>query len=131
MHLIACLDDRRGMSFNSRRLSKDRAVYRDILDLTVGRKFRMSLYSAQQFPPERVIAEDNFLENAQPGDICFVENVDVTPYLQKVSTVTLYYWNRRYPADLYFPHLEGWTCVQSCIFSGYSHKTITREVFQR
>ena len=131
MHLIVCVDDRRGMSFGSRRLSKDRAVFADILKLAEGKILRMSPYSALQFSSGQIVAEDTFLDNAQPGDICFVENMDVLPYLQKVNFVTMYYWNRRYPADLYFPQLEGWTCVQSCSFSGYSHENIIREVYQR
>ena len=32
MYLIACVDDRMGMMFNHRRVSRDRAVIRDIMD---------------------------------------------------------------------------------------------------
>lgn len=131
MYLIACLDDKRGMSFRSRRQSKDRTVIADVLELSKGRILRMSPYSAQQFPLERVIAEENFLENAQIGDACFVENIEVTPYLLKANTIVLYYWNRYYPADMYFPTLEAWRCVEERSFQGFSHETITRKVYQR
>lgn len=129
MHIIACLDDRGGMSFGGRRQSMDRAVRRDILDILQGKSLRMLPYSAQQFTQGNILAEEDFLDRAQPGDSCFVENVDITPYLKNVSQITLYRWNRQYPADLYFPALKDWKCVQRLEFSGYSHETITREVY--
>lgn len=129
MHIIVCLDDRQGMSFGGRRQSMDRTVRQDILDMAQGKPVHMSCYSAQQFAQCDVMADDLFLENAQSGDICFVENVDVAPYLHKVSHITVYRWNRRYPADLYFPKLDGWKCVDCREFFGYSHEAVTREEY--
>lgn len=129
MHIIACLDDHNGMSFGGRRQSMDRTVRRDILDTAQGKPVHMSLYSAQQFTQGEIVADDRFLHKAQPGDICFVENVEITPFLHKVSRITLYRWNRRYPADLYFPELTGWQCIQCREFAGYSHEVITQEVY--
>lgn len=131
MHLIVCVDDGRGMSFGGRRQSKDRTVFADILEMSAGKTLYMSNYSARQFSAENVVAQDDFLEKAQPGDLCFAETLDVAPYLQKTETVTIYHWNRKYPADLHFPALDGWNCVSRLEFPGYSHELITKEVFQR
>lgn len=129
MHIIACLDDQNGMSFGGRRQSTDRTVRRDILDMAEGKPVRMSPYGAAQFTQGDILADDRFLDNAQPGDICFVENTDITSYLHKVSRITLYRWNRRYPADLHFPVLTGWKCIRCLEFPGYSHEIITREEY--
>ena len=61
MHLIVCVDDRDGMSFCGRRLSRDRELIAHILKLTAGRKLWMSAYSAKMFPDADVMEDESFL----------------------------------------------------------------------
>jgi len=133
MNLIVCLDDRNGMRFNCRRQSKDKAVCADILEMTAGSKLWMNGYSASQFFPEQIIADEAFLEKAGEQDYCFVENADISAYADKVSRVIIYRWNREYPADVRFPvelFAHRWRIVSREDFPGNSHQCITREVYE-
>jgi hypothetical protein len=66
--------------------------------------------------------------------VCFVENVDVKPFIDKIDTVTLYHWNRVYPRDFVFDinlEKEGFSLVSVREFVGYSHENIKKEVYER
>ena len=134
MILVACIDDQGGMLFNRRRQSQDRVLRQDLLAEAAGRTVWMSGYSAKLFVPTPAglrTAED-FPDRAGPGDLCFFEDVDPGPYLARAEGVLLYRWNRRYPADRWFPlPLEGWTLARTEEFAGSSHECITKEVYRR
>ena len=127
MHIMVCLDDRNGMLFNRRRLSSDRAVCSRILKLAADTRLWMNGYSARLFEDQAVLTDEDFLEKAEPGDVCFVENADILPYAEKVSIVTVFCWNRVYPSDVKFPMalLDGWQQIQIGDFPGSSHERIT------
>ncbi len=61
------------------RLSMDSAVREKILEASRGRRLLMSHYSRKQFDGmetgsvTELLADDNFLSKAQPGDACFLE----------------------------------------------------------
>lgn len=135
MNVVLCIENRGGMLFNHRRLSQDRAVRAHILKDAAGQKLWMNAYSAGQFTEEErahiSLAED-FLERAESGDFCFVEDQDITPYAAKIERIILYLWNRDYPSDMQFTFdLSEWHCIAREDFSGYSHEKLTREVFER
>ena len=136
MHLIACVDDRGGMAFHQRRQSRDRVVRRHILADAAGGRLWVSPYSARQFAQSEqgllLVAED-FLDRAQAGDYCFVEDRSPAPWQDQLERLVLYRWNRVYPADLWLGlDLEGsWTLVRREEFPGWSHDTITKEVYRR
>ena len=134
MIVIACVDERGGMSFNRRRQSQDRLLREDLLREAAGRPLRMSPYAAGQFREAHanVRAGEKFLEEAGSGELCFVELEDLLPWAEKVEGVILYRWNRRYPADRYFPlSLAEWTLERREEFPGSSHETITKEVYRQ
>lgn len=129
-----CLDGQNGMLFNHRRQSQDRLLREDLAREAAGRLLWMNAYSAGQFaplPPNVRTAED-FLEQAGPGEVCFVEDRDLSPLWERVEGLILYRWNRRYPADVYFTlSMEDWTLARRTEFPGSSHKLITKEVYTR
>ena len=134
MHLIVCLDDRNGMLYNKRRQSKDRVLRNELLSRCEQQRLWMNSYSAEQFQmlPETVRVDDDFLDKAEEYDFCFVENLDVSPYVDRVRSLTVYRWNRKYPADRYFPLdivAAGMRIVNSRNFTGSSHERITEEVY--
>ena len=55
MKVIVCLDERRGMMFNKRRCSRDRAVIEDILTMYTPADLCVSTYSASLFEGACVI----------------------------------------------------------------------------
>lgn len=136
MHIIICLDDYGGMLFNHRRQSRDRMLIDDVM-MDLGYKkinileFSKILFTAHEGRYEIV---DDFSTLSDSDSVCFVENVDVKPFINKIDTVTLYHWNRVYPRDFVFDinlEKEGFSLVSSCEFEGYSHENIRKEVYKK
>lgn len=135
MKVIVCLDDSAGMLFNKRRQSQDKVLREDIIKNLHGAKLFMNEYSYKQFKDiaqNSIIVEDDFLKTAGKEDYCFVENVSLKQYEQKISTLVVYHWNRNYPADFYFNlNLDNWNLTSTEEFQGYSHEKITKEIYIR
>lgn len=131
MILIVCLDEKCGMLFNRRRQSQDAVVRDRILALTAGKKLWMNTYSLKQFEnnPE-ITCDEDFLDKAQNGDYCFVEDTSLKDYKDKFEKIIVFKWNRIYPSDLKFDvDLTGWSLESSQDFVGKSHDKITEEVY--
>lgn len=133
MTLIVCVDNGGGMMFGGRRQSCDRALRERMLEVYRGKALWMSPYSAAQFEDRApVTADADYADKVQAGDACFVEDgacPNVPP-----STILLYRWNRRYPADRLFsfdPAKEGYTLISSVDFAGFSHERITEECYEK
>lgn len=133
MQLIIVVDDNMGMMFNHRRQSKDVELRKDILSLTGSNKLLVSQYTAKQFENSSlIIVDDNCLENAKENDFVFVEDLDITQYVDKVDKIHLYRWNRVYPHDVVFPiSLNNWHCSETRTFVGKSHEEISYECYER
>lgn len=133
MRIIVCLDDKNGMLFGGRRQSMDKNLRREALRLAGETPLWMNGYSAGQFGQEgNIRVDENFLDNAPEEAWCFVENADLSPYLQKITRVTVYRWNRHYPSTTWFPmdyFANKWLPVSTREFVGSSHDTITEEVY--
>ena len=134
MRLIICVDARGGMSFNGRRVSRDRVVTEQII-ASEGGCLRMADYSRSLFPADAdLYAGEDFLENAAPEDRCFLEISDPAPWLHRAEEIILYRWNRSYPYDNRFPLEQldsGWELAETLDFQGNSHEKITREVYRK
>lgn len=134
MKLIVCLDDRNGMMFLNRRQSQDRLLRQRVLDMTCGGCLWMNCYSAEQFSENvpQIRVDEGFLDKAGNGDYCFVENLDVLPWKDRVQELIVYRWNRHYPSDVQFP-LESFTermqKQSTAQFPGSSHDCILEEVY--
>lgn len=133
---IMCIDDKNGLMFNHRRQSQDRILREDILKMVGNHALRMNAYSFKQFQEMKgcnfLISED-FLNQAGEGEYCFVEDQDVSLYLDKVEQIIIYHWNRVYPADFYFNCSwlsKDWKLVDTKEFEGSSHEKITKEVYK-
>ena len=134
MKIIVCLDDRDGYLFMKRRQSRDSALCDRVLARTKGAVLWMNSYSAPLFSNADLCVDDEFLDKAGVGDFCFVENCEMTPYLDRAEEVWIYRWNRHYPADVRFPMdmvRDRWTLKETYEFPGSSHEMITEEVYGR
>lgn len=132
MLAVLCLDDRAGLSFNHRRLSRDRAQQEDLLALGRGRRLWIAPCSASLFrwAGGQVTVSENLLRLAGPGELCFLE--DRLPDVEALEGLILYRWNRDYPADVHFrPDLTGFVLAERLDFPGLSHERITRETYLR
>ena len=137
MVVIQCIDNRGGTAFNARRQSQDQLLRARVRAKLRGRRLWMNAYSRRQFqkdlPPEFPISVDeDFLARAGTGDVCFVEGLPLSPWLDRIEAVVLYRWNRDYPADAYLDLDLGvppWRLASRAEFPGSSHPTITEEVY--
>lgn len=131
MQVIITVENRNGMLFNHRRVSRDQKVSERILAYCKEKKLWMNAYSAKLFENNpQICVSETFLE--QKDAICFVEDQDVTPYLPEIDTIILFHWNRDYPADLFFTvDLSEWNRIHQEEFAGKSHEKITMEVYKK
>lgn len=136
MNIAVCLDEKNGMLFNRRRQSRDRVVTDDIVKLASGRPILMHPYSAPLFYGLgcAVDADESFLEKAGENDLCFVENALLLPQIARIRSVTVYRWNRKYPADFFLDAdlaACGFKLISSEDFPGFSHEKITKECYKK
>lgn len=134
MTLLFCLDDRNGLSFHNRRQSRDRAVLADIVSQLTGvllvDPMSEKMMLRHEIPYEIVTEEMLPAEDA----LYFMEQRSPESLLPQAKKVVIYRWNRVYPADRYLeiPLQEaGFSLTEVSQFPGYSHETITREVYVR
>jgi len=74
----------------------------------------------------------DFFEKINGEDFCFIEDVDVSTFIDKVDKIILYNWNRHYPADKHFNiRLDEWVMVSEEEFTGSSHEKITERIYVR
>lgn len=131
MQVIITVENRNGMLFNHRRVSRDQKVSERILAYCKEKKLWMNAYSAKLFENNpQIRVSETFLE--QKDAICFVEDQDVTPYLPEIDTIILFHWNRDYPANFFFTvDLSEWNRIHQEEFAGKSHEKITMEVYKK
>lgn len=68
MIVIVCTEDRGGMLFNNRRVSKDRTVIQKILELSEGKKLWIHPFSEKLFEqehPENCCVDENFWKSRE------------------------------------------------------------------
>ena len=136
MKIIICIDERRGMLFNNRRQSKDRVLLEDVKNIVGAKRILCSPFSEKMLTEAGVlhISTPNFLDIASKDDFCFVEDVSIVNYVNRIDTLIVYNWNRLYPADLRFeiiPELCGFQKRDVFEFKGSSHEKITRELYEK
>lgn len=132
MTIVACLDDNNGILFNNRRQSRDKFLTEDVIKTANGNKILINEFSKPLFADfeSLVTVSDAFLNNATENDICFVENVALTEFENKINKLIIYKWNRVYPADFHFNlDLSKYKLTESTDFEGNSHNKITKEVY--
>ena len=106
MIIALCVDNRMGLLFNRRRLSKDSALRQKLLDLSGG-DLRMSAYSAKQFD-QPVYAAPDYLSASKPGQWCFCEDTQYLDHAEQIQRIVLFKWNRDYPAEVNFALPGQW-----------------------
>ncbi len=133
MNIIVCIDKNGGMCFMGKRQSMDCVLREKILELSSGARLLMNSYSAKQFENvENIVVDNDFLNNANQGDFCFVEDKEITS--ENVENFYVFNWNRKYPGDLFFSvdlKAEGFKKIKKEEFQGNSHDKITLEIYSR
>lgn len=135
MRAVICLDERDGMMFNGRRLSRDLRQRSDLCSLLRGQRLHMSPYSFSLFVdldgPE-ILVSPQYLQLCGEEEWCFAENGEINRCFDRVGKLVVYRWNRKYPADVFFEgDLRGFVLKEQKDFAGSSHDRITRLLFER
>ena len=131
MNVILCLDDNKGLLFNNRRQSRDKAVSDDIFNGLNGEKLTVTSFSEKMFSDysEKIIVDDNPFGNDESKYI-FAENLSLQQYINKIDKITVYNWNRVYPCDFYCDiDFSQFELIEEIEFAGNSHEKITKQVF--
>lgn len=135
MNVIVCIDDKNGMLFGGRRLSRDTKLYERVLEITKGGNLLMNEYSYklfEDFSADNIKSDNSFLKKAKIGDYCFVENSNISEFIEDIEKVIVYRWNRLYPSDLKIDMqiLEGKKLIGTFEFKGNSHDKINEEIYE-
>ena len=137
MNTIVCIDNNNGMMFNKRRQSQDKILRENIKKLTKDSILYMNEYSYKLYKDidtGNIKVSENFLNICNNNDYCLVENEKLSSYINKITTLIVYKWNRDYPSDFYFDidvRRKDWMLISSEEFQGSSHNTITKEIYRR
>ena len=73
------------------------------------------------------------MEKAGEKDYCFVENLEIENFRDKIEKIILCKWNRKYPGDFFFTidvNDGNWKLIDVEEFSGSSHEKITLEGYE-
>lgn len=134
LYLIACVEDRMGMLFNHRRVSQDKAVCKNIIDMCGNQKIYIQEYSSvlfKEYDSDNIKIVKDFSSANLSGQFVFAENPESVKE-EMLEKIILYRWNRKYPADQFFPiDLTGWKLSETDEFAGNSHEKITKEIYVR
>ena len=128
MRVIICLDDNNGMLFNNRRQSRDRVLISDIIENLKGEKLCLNEFSLPLFSEY----EEHIQVCSAPekGKLFFLENLDLSGFSQDLREVTVYRWNRAYPADFTCQlDFSSYEIINETEFQGSSHDKITKLVY--
>ena len=94
---ILCVDDRGGVMFNHRRLSRDRLLRRHLLDMLAGKTLWMNRYSREQFTETsaaHLVVDEDFLSLAGSGARALYDAV-----LEDAAALRLYCWDPFAPSQ--------------------------------
>ena len=128
MILAVALSENQGMTFNKRRLSRDRTLISDLFSFSEKRLY-VTEFSRKLFPEESVRLTNNPDALAE-DDVFFCERAEDLPH-NRASAVIIYRWNEAYPTDARFDYdMSAYVLAESVDFEGYSHKKITREIWK-
>ena len=130
MNIIVCIDDNCGLLFNKRRQSRDSKVMEDIWKMADKLWIHSFSEKLLENDKDNVKVDDMFLEKAEEGEFCFVENKHLSQYEGKIEKLIVYKWNRKYPADFRLDlDLSKWQMESQEEFAGSSHDKITKEIY--
>lgn len=139
MILISCIDDRGGLLFHGRRLSRDRVLCQDVLRTCAGSPLWMAPGSRSLFSSLRdglsssILTSEDFLAQAAPGEFCFLEDRPIRPFLDGWSPWSSITGTAATPQTCFWtwtPAALGWSLLGREEFPGSSHKKITKEVYR-
>lgn len=135
MDIFAAIGKKGGMMFFKRRVTKDQVFIDYIIEKCDKRNLYMNEYSKELFcDKDNIIVDENFLDIATNDGCCFVENVDIADYTDKIDRIYLCDWGRKYPATFYFDinvfDDPNWKFITFENLIGKSHDSMVVFIFE-
>ena len=126
--IVLCLDDKNGIAFNKRRQSRDKILIENVM---THENVHIMEHSAALFADYDVSKIANISE--LPADaVYFHEITDPKNIIDWFDTVIIYRWNSHYPSDIKFNlQTNLYKKILTEEFVGFSHDTITKEIYKR
>ena len=140
MTCVICLENRGGVMFNHRRVSRDAVVTDRILKLaTEHGPLNITPYTLRLLPQENIPSRVVHICDhpaAEGEGTCWLEDTVGELRPDAADRLILFRWNRTYPADTLFDQKAffsggNWELESQEEFPGKSHKKITMEVYHR
>ena len=137
MRIIVTVDDAYGVAFNKRRQSRDRILCADVLSsLGASDTLVVSPYSLPLFAEGGTVlrVSEDPVSDLGVHEVAFVERTSLSHLCGKITELTVYHWNRRYPQDVslgFIPTDAGFSLCRTTEFQGSSHDKITKEIFRK
>lgn len=108
INFIVCVDDRMGVAFNRRLLSRDKYIDGYLEELSEsGRVVADNNYikyiDNENYENSENISEEELRDNEENINI-FCSSKDTLSYSKIADRVTVFFWNRRYPSDVQFDY---------------------------
>ena len=70
--------------------------------------------------------------NIEGKQYCFIEDITLEGYVDRIDSVIMYNWNKRYPKDMWFEvDMSNFEHTASIDIEGYSHEKITKDTYIR
>lgn len=130
MKIILCLDDNNGMLFNNRRQSRDSVLTDDIFNDLKGEKLNILPFSQQLFSSYE--SKVNIASTVGAEGVYFIENLDITPFIEDIDEIIVYRWNRVYPSDFSCTvDFSRFTVKGEAELKGSSHEKISKIIYGR
>lgn len=130
MKIILCLDDNNGMLFNNRRQSRDSVLTDDIFNDLKGERLNILPFSQQLFSSYE--SNVNIVSDVEADGVYFIENLDITPFLEDIDEIIVYRWNRVYPSDFSCnADFSQFTVKSEAELQGSSHEKISKIIYGR
>ena len=126
--VAVCLDDEGGMMIFGRRQSRDRVLIDELCGSSDGliyiNSFSLPLFKEHE---EKIAVVENPLAECPDGGTCFIENMALSPYVDRMERLIVYKWNRLYPYDVRIDvDLSEFGVIAREDFVGSSHDNITK-----
>ena len=135
---IVCIEDRYGISFNKRLIGRDKFV---------------DEYLEEKLTKSKVFADQNYINyvkncriknikdqrisdlvNSKEEITIFCSSKESLEYLENADEIVIFYWNRRYPADLYLDYdiVANDYCLSERVedIEGSTH-ILTKEIWRK
>lgn len=80
-----------------------------------------------------IMVDDDFLDIAEEDSYCFVEDTDITPYINRIDKIILYKWNKNFSSKFKFDTsiLDNFSIVSNKCFYGETFLKISEEIYEK